>query len=159
SARLPLALSVLALIYAVYFLGNRIFGEQASFYAALASAFAFGPYIFTRFLIPDLLVGLWLVLSLGCFIFTFEGSEPSRLACWGFAASCALNVLTKGLIGLVFPFAAIGLYLLLTGQLRHVLRMRLLSSSLIFLAIAAPWHILAGLRNPTQGNVRGFFWF
>src|SRR5262249_40393862 len=107
----------------------------------------------------DILVGLWLVLSLGFFILTFEGPEPSRWACWGFAACCALNVLTKGLIGLVFPFAAIGLYVLLTGQLRHLLRMRFVSSTLVFLAAAAPWHILACLRNPTQGNVRGFFWF
>src|SRR5262249_33601154 len=159
SARLPLAVGVLVLLFSVFFLGKRLFGASAGFYAALASALALGPFIFTRFLIPDILVGLWLVLALGFFLFTFEGNKPSRWACWGFAASCALNVLTKGLIGLVFPFAAIGLYLLLTGQLRHLLRMRLLSSSFIFLIIAAPWHILAGLSNPTQGNVRGFFWF
>jgi len=159
SARLPLALGVLALIYSVYFVGRRLFGESAGFYAALASSFAFGPYIFTRFLIPDVLVGLWLILSLGFFVCTFEGDQPPRWACWGFAASCALNVLTKGLIGLVFPFAAIGIYLLVAGQLRHLLRMRIFSSTAVFLAIAAPWHILAGIRNPTQGNVRGFFWF
>ena len=159
SARLPLALGVLALLFSVFFIGKRLFGASAGFYAALASAFALGAYIFTRFLIPDILVGLWLVLSLGFFVLTFESDQPSRWACWGFAISCALNVLTKGLIGLVFPFAAIGLYLLITGQLRHLLRMRLLSSFVIFLTIAAPWHILAGLRNPTQGGVRGFFWF
>lgn len=158
-ARLPLALAVLALLYCVYFLGARLFGESAGFYSALASGIAVGPYLFTRFLIPDVIVGLWFVLSLGFFALTFEGPTPSRWACWGFAVSCALNVLTKGFIGLVFPFAAAGLYLLLTGQLRHVLRMRILSSSLIFLGIAAPWHILASLRNPTQGQVRGFFWF
>jgi 4-amino-4-deoxy-L-arabinose transferase-like glycosyltransferase len=159
SARLPLALSVLALLFSVYFLGRRAFGEAAGFYAALASGIALGPYLFTRFLIPDALVGLWLILSLGFFLRTFDGAQPSRFACWGLAASCALNVLTKGLIGLVFPIAAMGLYLLLTGQLRHLLKMRLVSSSLLFLAIAAPWHILAGLSNPGQGNVRGFFWF
>jgi 4-amino-4-deoxy-L-arabinose transferase-like glycosyltransferase len=159
SARLPLALGVLLLIYSVYFVGRRAFGESAGFYAALSSSLALGPYIFTRFLIPDILVGLWLVLSLGFFVFTFEGNRPPRWACWGLAVSCALNVLTKGLIGLVFPLAAIGLYLLLTKQLAHLFRMRVASSSLFFLTIAAPWHILAGLRNPTQGNVRGFFWF
>jgi 4-amino-4-deoxy-L-arabinose transferase-like glycosyltransferase len=159
SARLPLALSVLALLFSVYFLGRRAFGEAAGFYAALVSGIALGPYLFTRFLIPDVLVGLWLILSLGFFLRTFDGAQPSRFACGGLAASCALNVLTKGLIGLVFPLAAIALYLLLTGQLRHLLKMRLVSSSLLFLAIAAPWHILAGLRNPGQGNVRGFFWF
>jgi 4-amino-4-deoxy-L-arabinose transferase-like glycosyltransferase len=159
SARLPLALGVLALMFSVYFIGKRAFGERAGFYAAMATSLAFGPYIFTRFLIPDILVGLWLTLSLGFFLFSFEGGEPSRWSCWGFAACCALNVLTKGLIGLVFPFAAIGIYLIFTGRLRHLLRMRALSSAGVFLAIAAPWHILAGLRNPTQGNVRGFFWF
>jgi 4-amino-4-deoxy-L-arabinose transferase-like glycosyltransferase len=159
AARLPLALGVLALMYSLYFIGKRVFGPAAGFWAALAAALALGPYIFTRFLIPDLLVGLWLTLSLGFFVLSFEGSKASPWCCWGFAACCALNVLTKGLIGLVFPFAAILIYLLLAGELRHLLKMRPLSSSLVFLAIAAPWHVLAGLRNPTQGNVRGFFWF
>ena len=35
----------------------------------------------------------------------------TRIYCWGFAASCALNVLTKGLIGVVFPVAAVLIYL------------------------------------------------
>jgi len=159
SARLPLALAVLALLWAVYFSGRRVFGEKAGFYAALASGFAIGPFIFTRFLIPDVLVGLWLILSLDFFLRTFDGPAPSRFSCWGLALVCALNVLTKGLIGLVFPLATIGLYLLLTRNLRHLLQMRLISSTCTFLLVAAPWHILAGLRNPTQGNVRGFFWF
>jgi len=159
SARLPLALGVLALLWAIYFLGRRIFGEKAGFYAALASGLAFGPFIFTRFLIPDVLVGLWLVLSLDFFLRTLDEATPSRHSCWGLAVVCGLNVLTKGLIGLVFPLATIGLYLLLTRNLRRLLKMRLISSTCAFLLIAAPWHILAGLRNPGQGNVRGFFWF
>jgi len=159
SARLPLVLGVLALLLAVYYSGRRVFGEKAGFYAALASGLTFGPFIFTRFLIPDVLVSLWLILSLDFFLRTFDGPAPSRLSCWGLALVCALNVLTKGLIGLVFPVATIGIYLLLTRNLRHLLQMRLISSTCAFLLVAAPWHILAGLRNPTQGNVRGFFWF
>ncbi len=159
SARLPLALGVLSLLYAVYFLGRRVFTETGGLYAAFATGFAFGPYIFTRFLIPDILVGLWFILSLAFFLRTVDEPEPPRFPCWGLAVACALNVLTKGLIGLVFPVAVIGLYLLLTANLRHVFKMRLGSSTLTFLVIAAPWHILAGLRNPGQGAVRGFFWF
>ncbi len=68
-------------------------------------------------------------------------------------------MLTKGLIALVFPFAAIGAYLFLTGKLRFISKLRLVSSTLVFLAIAAPWHILAALRNPGQGDVHGFLWF
>jgi len=63
------------------------------------------------------------------------------------------------LIGLVFPAGAIFAYLLLTGNLRHLLRLRLFSSAIVFFVIAAPWHILAAMRNPAQGNVRGFLWF
>jgi 4-amino-4-deoxy-L-arabinose transferase-like glycosyltransferase len=159
SARLPLALGVLALLSAVYFLGRRVFGEKAGFYAALASGLSFGPFIFTRFLIPDILVGLWLILSLDFFLRTLDEAKPSRYSCWGLAVVCGLNVLTKGLIGLVFPLAAIGLYLFLTRNLLHLLKMRLISSTCAFLLVAAPWHILAGLRNPGQGSVRGFFWF
>jgi len=70
-----------------------------------------------------------------------------------------LNVLTKGLIGLVFPAGAIGLYLMLTGNLRHLLKLRPVSSTVVFLLVAAPWHVLAALRNPSQGPVHGFLWF
>jgi 4-amino-4-deoxy-L-arabinose transferase-like glycosyltransferase len=77
-----------------------------------------------------------------------ETQPPALLPCLAFAAILALNVLTKGLIGLVFPIAFVFLYLALTGQLRLLPRLHLLSSTAVFLAIAAPWHILAALRNP-----------
>ncbi len=159
SARLPLALSVLALWLACFSLGRRAFGEEAGFYSALVAATSFGPYIFTRILIPDILVGLWLTLGFAFFLRGLEQERPSRLLCWGLAVTAALNVLTKGLIGLVFPALAIGLYLVLTRNLRYLRKMRLISSSLAFLVVAAPWHILAALRNPDQGPVKGFLWF
>jgi 4-amino-4-deoxy-L-arabinose transferase-like glycosyltransferase len=159
STRLPLTLGVLSLLFVVYGFGRHYFGEAGGFYAALATGLGFGSYIYTRFLIPDILVGLWTILALAFFLRTLEEAEPSRYSCWGLAVACALNVLTKGLIGLVFPLAAIGFYLVLTGNLRHLLRMRFVSSTLVFLSVAAPWHILAGMRNPSVGTVRGFFWF
>jgi 4-amino-4-deoxy-L-arabinose transferase-like glycosyltransferase len=159
SARLTLLFGALAWLLATYSLGRRIYGEAGGFYAALVLATAIGPYLYTRFLIPDLLVGLWLTLGFGFFLRTLEEDPPSRLACWGFAVCAAFNVITKGLIGLVFPLGAVGIYLILTGNLRRLFRLRMFSSSIVFLAVAAPWHILAALRNPDQGPVRGFLWF
>ncbi|HUK23665.1 MAG TPA: glycosyltransferase family 39 protein [Terriglobales bacterium] len=159
STRLPLMLGLLALFLATYALGRRAYGEEGGFYAGVVLTTALGPYLFTRFLIPDTLVGLWLAAAFYFFLQSLDQEKPTRLVCWGMAAACALNVLTKGLIGLVFPGAVIGLYLILTGNLRHLLRLRLISSTVIFLAIAAPWHVLAALRNPAQGAVRGFLWF
>jgi 4-amino-4-deoxy-L-arabinose transferase-like glycosyltransferase len=159
SSRLPLMLGVLALVLATYGLGRFAFGERGGFYSGLALVTSVGTFIFTRFLIPDVLVALWLTLGYYFFLKSLEEGTPSRFTCWAFAAICALNVLTKGLIGLVFPAGAIGLYLLLTGNLRHLWKLRIVSSTIVFLAIAAPWHILAAIRNPAQGQARGFLWF
>jgi 4-amino-4-deoxy-L-arabinose transferase-like glycosyltransferase len=164
STRLPLVLGVLALIFATYALGVRYFGERGGFYSGLVMATALGPYLFTRFLIPDVLVGLFLTLTFLFFLRTLdddalEGDSAPRWACWGLAAMTALNVLTKGLIGLVFPIGVIGGYLILTGNVKHAWRMRVFSSTLVFLLISVPWHVLAALRNPAQGSVKGFLWF
>ncbi len=153
STRLPLMLGVLALLLVTYEIGRRAYGERAGLYSSVVLATCLGPYIFTRFQIPDIIVGLWLVLSAFFFLLSLEQEQPSRWVCWGFAATCALNVLTKSLIGLVFPLGAVFLYLLATGNLRHILKLRLVSSTFVFLAIAAPWHIWAALRNPAQGAV------
>jgi 4-amino-4-deoxy-L-arabinose transferase-like glycosyltransferase len=152
-------LGILGLLLVTYSLGCRAYGERGGFYSAIVLGTTLGPYLFTRFLIPDTLVGLWLTLSFFFFLRSLDEDPPSRLTCWGLAVSCALNVLTKGLIGLVFPAAVICLFLILTGNLRQMLRLRLLSSTVVFLLVAAPWHILAALRNPDQGSVRGFLWF
>jgi len=169
TARLPIALGVLALLLIVYRLGRRVYGEEAGFYAAIALATGFGPFIFTRILIPDMAVGLWMAIGFDFFLTTLEQEKPSRWLCWGIAVTMALNVLTKGLIGLVFPLGTIILLLLLTSNLRHLLKMHLVSSFMVFLAVAAPWHLLAGFRNPARGPIvmvpgvlthdQGFFWF
>ena len=159
STRFPLMLGVLGMILATYGLGRWAHGSEGGFDSGLVLVTALGPYLFTRFLIPDVAVGLWLTLTFWLFLRLLEEPTPSRGTCWGLAAVCALNVITKGLIGLVFPVGAIGLYLLLTGNLKHLLKLRLISGAIVFLAIAAPWHILAALRNPAQGSARGFLWF
>ena len=159
STRLPLVLGILALVLATYGLGSYAFGECAGLLSGVVLVTSIGPYIFTRFLIPDVLVGLWLTISYYFFLRSLEEETPSRITCWGFAAACALNVLTKGLIGLVFPIGTIGLYLLLTGSLRHLAKLRVVSSTIVFFILAAPWHVLATIRNPPSGEARGFLWF
>jgi hypothetical protein len=71
----------------------------------------------------------------------------------------ALAVLTKGLVAIVFLFATSFLFLALTGELRNWRKLKPFTGVLLFLAIAAPWHILAGLRNTGAADGHGFFWF
>jgi hypothetical protein len=77
-------------------------------------------------------------------------------------ASLALAVLAKGLVALILFGIPAVLYLTLVAEWK--LRWRLLrpfSGLTLFLLIAAPWHVLAGLRNPASASStgHGFFWF
>jgi 4-amino-4-deoxy-L-arabinose transferase-like glycosyltransferase len=188
AARVPLALTVLALALAVEAFARRAFhSARAGLYAALIHLSSFGIFIYTRIIIPDAMVCLWLTSAIYCFWRTEQEEStdetPNRWLCWTFAACCALNVLTKGLIGIVFPMAIVLIHLLLTrgpraGMVR-IRRLHPLSSIAVFLAMALPWHILVALANPnqghpgdltfvhrhllaplpTQGNVHGWLWF
>jgi 4-amino-4-deoxy-L-arabinose transferase-like glycosyltransferase len=170
AARLPLAIAALALFLVVNATGRRLFASDAAgFYAALILLTSFGIFIYTHIIIPDVIVCLWLSLSMLLFWISLRQEQPSRATAWGFAAACAFNVLTKGLIGIVFPLGIVVIFLLLNRNLGHLRRWHPLSSLLVFLVIALPWHIAAGLANPSQGhpngtmptpgNVHGFFWF
>ena len=159
--RLPLALGVLGMMGCAFSFGKRAFGNEGGLYAALILGTAPGIYIFTRFMIPDVWVVVWLTASLYLFLAAYEQETPSRWVCWGLAVAVALNVLTKSLIGLAFPVMIIFVFLLLTGELRKLAKMRLFSSAVVFLAVAAPWHVQAAIRNPGEpiGPQKGFLWF
>jgi 4-amino-4-deoxy-L-arabinose transferase-like glycosyltransferase len=104
AARLPLVIFSLALFVTVYLGGPRFFNSAiAGFYAALILVTSFGIFIYSHILLPDVIVCLWLSLAMLLFWISLEQPQPSRATAWGFAACCALNVLTKGLIGIVFP--------------------------------------------------------
>ena len=160
AARIPLAIAALALFLVVYRFGRRLFAsDTAGLYAALILLTSFGIFIYTHIIIPDVIVCLWLTVSMMLFWISLQQPQPSRGTAWGFAAACALNVLTKGLIGIVFPLGIVFIFLLLNRNMGHLRRWHPVSSILVFLAIALPWHIAAGVANPPQGQVRGFFWF
>ncbi|HEY8998463.1 MAG TPA: glycosyltransferase family 39 protein, partial [Edaphobacter sp.] len=166
ASRLPLALGVLALLLAVYALGIRLFEDispigspdRGGFYAALAMATSVGPYLYTRFYIPDILLALWMTLGVHLFLIALDCVREERsalLPSLGFGAVMALNVLTKGLIGLVFPIGFVVFYLLITKQVARLRKMHLAASIAVFLAIAAPWHVLAAIRTPAIALPKG----
>jgi 4-amino-4-deoxy-L-arabinose transferase-like glycosyltransferase len=158
ASRLPMALSVLLLGVLAVVWGRRAFGERAGIYAGLFVYTAAGVFLFTRILIPDVLLSLLIAASLYFFLTALQ--PDTRPWQWYAGYACmALGVLTKGLIALAFPGGAAFLYLSLTGEWRRWREFRLGSGLALFLLIAAPWHILAGLRNTGGQGGHGFFWF
>jgi len=172
AARLPIALAAILLAWVVTRFGRWAFSPKAGFYAGLVTATSVGLFLFTRIVIPDVILTLAITVSLWSFLRALDENEARpRLWAYMLAASLAAGVLLKGLIGVLFPLGAGFCYLLLTRQLfsrRAWRRLYPLTSLAIFVAIAAPWHVLATLRNPPYfvwtlhsgpGAWRGFLWF
>ena len=172
AARIPIALSSIALAWLTAAFGKWAFGKQAGFYAGLCMATCVGLWLFTRILIPDVMLTFTIALAMWAFLRVLDEEEPHpRLWIWMLGFSLGVGLLLKSLIALVFPLGAAALYLLLTGSLFSVKtwkRLHPLTVTVITLAIAVPWHVIATLRNPPffslsmhsgPGEYHGFLWF
>lgn len=172
AARIPVALSAMALCWVTTAFGIWAFGRKAGLYAGLCISTCIGLFLFTRILIPDVVLTLAIALAMWAFLRALDEEEVHpRLWAFVFAASLAVGLLLKSLIAVVFPLAAGAIYLLLTKQFfsaRTWKRLHPLIGLAVILLIAAPWHILATLRNPPYfvftlhsgpGQYHGFLWF
>jgi 4-amino-4-deoxy-L-arabinose transferase-like glycosyltransferase len=186
AAHLPQAIGVLLLALLGYLWAYRAFSARAAFYTGLAILTSAGVFLFTRYFIPEVLLSLFLSTALYCLLQSLEFGTPTdpgapssprtlRLR-WAFAqganrnlspnthaylmwAALALAVLTKGLVALVFFFGTAIVYLALTNDYKNWRQLKPFTGTLLFLLIAAPWHILAGLHNTGGMDGHGFFWF
>ena len=158
---------MLGLAWLAWLWARRAWGERAGLYAGLGVLTSIGPFLFTRFIIPEAQLSLFLLIALYCLLTGFEAGKAVRFyVMW---ASLALALLTKGLIAPTFFIGAAVPYLILSGLWRRWKEVKPFTGLLLFLAIAAPWPILCGLANPDQGhavgnhptfgNVHGFFYF
>jgi 4-amino-4-deoxy-L-arabinose transferase-like glycosyltransferase len=172
AARIPIALSAIGLAWLTAAFGTWAFGKRAGFYAGLCIATCIGIFLFTRILIPDVMLTFTTALAMWAFLRTLDEKEPHpRVWAVVLAASLGTGLLLKSLIAVLFPVAAAIIYLFVTRQLFSVeawKRLHVFSGTLIALLIAVPWHVLATLRNPPYfaftlhsgpGQYHGFLWF
>lgn len=172
AARIPVALAAIGLAWLTAAMGIWAFGRRAGLYAGLCMATCVGLFLFTRVQIPDVLLTISNAFAMWAFLRALDEEETRpRLWAFFFAASLGIGLLIKGLIAFALPVATGVIYLFLTKQLfarRTWQRLRPISGFFIAFLIAAPWHILATLRNPPYfslsfhsgpGEYHGFLWF
>jgi 4-amino-4-deoxy-L-arabinose transferase-like glycosyltransferase len=172
AARVPYALCCMALALLTAAFGIWAFGRRAGFYAGLCIATCAGLFLFTRILIPDVMLTFTIALAMWAFLRTLDARESNpRLWATILAVSLGLGLLLKSLVAIVFPVFTALLYLAVTRQLfvrQTWKRLHPISGALIVLLVAAPWHVLATLRNPPYfsfslhsgpGEYHGFLWF
>jgi hypothetical protein len=172
AARIPGVLSAIALSLLTCAFGIWSFGKRAGFYAGLCVPTCVGLFLFTRILIPDVILVLTTTLAMWAFLRALDPEEPHPRT-WAavMAASIGTGLLLKSLIAVLFPVAAAMIYLGITRQLFSWSvwkRLRPFSGLAIGAIIAVPWHVVATLRNPPYfaltmrslpGEYHGFLWF
>lgn len=151
SSRLWPALTGFCGLLLVWFAGTRLFGREAGQYATLILGSSF-LYVAIGH-INTLDMGVTFFLTLGI-VGLLLGQQAEADTCtrrnWLYCAWIALGlaVLSKGLIGLVLPAAALVIYSALQRDLAPWKRLNLVTGLLLFLLVTAPWFILVMKANP-----------
>lgn len=132
--------------------GWRLFGRETGLTAAaiLGSSFLYvlGGQVIT------LDMGLSFVLHLALVGFLWAqragaSERETRHGMWLAWAAMALAVLSKGLISIVLPALALGVYIAWQRDWHLLRRLHLGGGLTLFQLIAAPWFIAVSARNPT----------
>lgn len=137
-ARFPSALAGFILCIAIFFFLRELSDEKMAFYAVLSLTLSIYFFTYSHSAVTDMVLTLFITLSLFSFYLSIE---KDRRYLYGLYIFSALSFLTKGLIGIIFPFGIAVIYLLIRDGLKGIKSVFNLKASVLFLIIALPWYI------------------
>ena len=156
AARLPSAVFALAGVILVYLLGAVLFNRRVALFSGLIVATAIEYIVLSRACVTDMALAVFITAGFLSFLFAYQRGKsfyyPVASLCFGLAT------LTKGPIGIALPAAIIVIYLAARRDVVAILRMRLISSALVFLAVTVPWYALM-IRLQGREFIDVFFGF
>jgi len=158
AVRTPAALASVGTVMVTAALGEAMFDAATGLLAAITLALSPLFFIFARFATPDPELTFFFSAGLAAFFAAVRerdlrhgaGRKWMVLA----AAALALGTLAKGPVALVLGGGIGLLWMLSERRAREIAQIRWLECGAIYLAITAPWFIVAGLHNP--GFIRFF---
>lgn len=135
---------------AVYYAGFRLFGRRTGLFAAAILATSVWYDLMGSAVTLDMAVTAFLTLALLAFLIGTRAppGRERRLWLYTFYVLTAAATLTKGLIGIVIPGMVILAWIAVTRKWSLLRSLYLPTGMVLFLAIAAPWHVLVSLANP-----------
>ena len=139
AARFTSAAFGVLIVVATFLFVKRMKGVTAAVASSLALLLNIEFFVYSHSSITDMTLGFFIASALYAFYIAHRDSSPGYyLLFW---ASSALAVLTKGAIGIVFPFSIACVYLILSGRPREIKRLVNPLYVILFLAISMPWFI------------------
>ena len=149
AVRLPYFLLAVLIAWLLWGWVRRASARQAQ----LATAMMCGTLLYfvaSAAVMTDLGLVLGTTLAMRGFWAAFEQGESGRpKEVWLLFIGLGIGLLAKGPIAVVLSGLPVGLWMLLTGNIKSSWqRLPWLKGSLLALAIAAPWYVLAEIRTP-----------
>ena len=150
TARLYTFLCGLGCIFLVFYTAARLYGESVGAYAALALISAWYFTTFTQIITLDVGLTFWLTLGIYGFVIAQSSATNASRRYWMLVAWAGMAgaVMAKGLIGIVFPSAAIFFYCLTQRDWRLLAKLEWFYGLALFCAITVPWHVAVSSQNP-----------
>jgi len=154
AARLPYFLLAVLIAWLLWDWARRASARQAQLAVAMmVSTLLY--FVASAAVMTDLGLVLGTTLALRGFWAAFEQGESARpKEVWLLFIGLGIGLLAKGPIAVVLSGLPIGLWMLLTGNIKNSWqRLPWLKGSLLTLAIAAPWYVMAEIRTPGFWNI------
>lgn len=157
AARFPSALAGLILCLTVFLFLKQVIPQPSAglqpFYAVLSLAISIYFFTYSHAAVTDMTLTLFITLSLFSFYLSLE---KDRRYIYGLYIFSALAFLTKGLIGIIFPFGIAMIYIFVKDGLKGTRKLFDLKACIAFLIIALPWYIAQILINGDE-FIQAFF--
>ena len=147
AARLPIGVAGWLGIVVAWKWARELWGIDASRLAALMLSVTLGWFIFTHQILIDALLAT-LLIACNYFLWRSLYQPQSRFSWWGAYISLALCILTKGIIGVVFPLLGCLGLIIVRRDFKIIKRLRLKRGLLLCIAIVLPWFIAVEYHNP-----------
>jgi 4-amino-4-deoxy-L-arabinose transferase-like glycosyltransferase len=149
SARLFSALCAWGCLLLVYAMGAHFHDRKTGLYGAAVFTTMALPFALGRINILDMPLAFFITLSVWFgFLAIREPGRVRKAMLYLLYVAMALAFLTKGLVGVVFPFAILVLWLFCRRRPGDVLRLLSPVGAVLFLALAGPWLYFVQQANP-----------
>ena len=144
AARFPSALSGVLLCLSIFLFVRYLYDNKRALYASVSFVLSLYYLAYSHAAVTDMVLTLFISLSLFSFYLSLK---MHRRYIYGFYIFSALAFLTKGLIGIVFPFGIAFIYLLITDGLKGMKKAIDIWGMLLFSVVSFPWYIAQYLIN------------
>lgn len=144
AARFPIASLAMFIVFFTYFFGKRVISRKFGMISALVLLTSMFFLILSHIAILDMVLTVFVTSAIYCGFLTHFSDDRTRKYFWWYTyLFMGLAFLSKGILGLVIPFAVFFVYGLITKTAKDIFKpVNMLPGIVIFLLISAPWHYI-----------------